>query len=167
MPSSRSSRSFHLLNGDLCYANLNPLGSPKFGAISATITSALPQTGPGCPVRATTRSSSTTGRKGLRPTSLAICCPSNGSGAFYGHWYTFRVGNAVLFVSLDADDVIYQDGAAFVAGPSALVPASATGNPPIQPGTSFYVRGYSGGLQTAWLQRVLVDGSQRPKGSTG
>ena len=80
--------------------------------------------------------------------------PYNGSGAFYGHWYTFRVGNA-LFVSLDADDVIYQDGAAFVAGPSALVPASAAGNPPIQPGTSFYVRGYSAGLQTAWLQRVL------------
>ncbi len=94
------------------------------------------------------------GAQGLTSYLTRYMLPYNGSGAFYGHWYTFRVGN-VLFVSLDADDVIYQDGAAFVAGPSALVPASATGNPPIQPGTSFYVRGYSGGLADGVAQRVL------------
>jgi hypothetical protein len=45
-----------------------------------------------------------------------------------------------------------------VAGPAALTPAASTGNPPIQPGTSFYIRGYSGGAQTAWLERTLEAG---------
>jgi hypothetical protein len=76
---------------------------------------------------------------------------------FGGRWYSFRVGS-VLFVSVDADDVVYQDAAAFVAGPAALTPAPGTGHPPIQPGTSFYVRGYSGGAQTAWLERTLAAG---------
>src|SRR5206468_10319517 len=53
------------------------------------------------------------------------------------------------------DDVVYQDAAAFVAGPAPLVPAASTGNPPIQPGTSFYVRGYSDGEQTRWLEKTL------------
>jgi hypothetical protein len=76
---------------------------------------------------------------------------------FGGRWYSFRVGS-VLFVSVDADDVVYQDAAAFVAGPAALAPAASTGHPPIQPGTSFYIRGYSGGTQTAWLERTLAAG---------
>ncbi|HTU04537.1 MAG TPA: hypothetical protein VMG13_03195, partial [Trebonia sp.] len=62
----------------------------------------------------------------------------------------------MLFVALSADDVVYQDAGAFVAGPSALVPAPATGNPPIPPGTSLYVRGYSGGAQTRWLEDTLA-----------
>ncbi|HEY2639152.1 MAG TPA: hypothetical protein VGI66_04625, partial [Streptosporangiaceae bacterium] len=62
---------------------------------------------------------------------------------------------SVLFISLAADDVVYQDACAFVAGPSSLVPAASTGNPPIPPGTSLYVRGYSGGEQTRWLERTL------------
>jgi hypothetical protein len=84
--------------------------------------------------------------------------PGNGT-AFPGRWYAFRVGS-VMFVSLSADDVIFQDGAAFVAGPSALVPAASTGNAPIEPGTSFYVHGYSGGEQTRWLERTLREASE-------
>ncbi len=72
---------------------------------------------------------------------------------FAGRWYSFRIGS-VLFVSLDADDVVFQDAAAFVAGPAALTPAAGTGHPAIKPGTSFYIRGYSGGTQTAWLERT-------------
>ncbi len=73
----------------------------------------------------------------------------------HGRWYSFRIGS-VQFVSLDADDVIYQDLSAFVAGPDPLTPSASTGNPPIQPGTSLYVTGYSNGRQTAWLERTLV-----------
>jgi 3',5'-cyclic AMP phosphodiesterase CpdA len=40
-----------------------------------------------------------------------------------------------------------------------LVPAAATGNPRIAPGTSLYLRGYSGGEQTRWLERTLRAGS--------
>jgi hypothetical protein len=53
---------------------------------------------------------------------------------------------------------VYQDAGAFVAGPAALTPAASTGHPPIEPGTSFYLRGYSGGAQTAWLERTLAAG---------
>jgi len=83
--------------------------------------------------------------------------PENHVPGFGGRWYSFRIGS-VLFVSLDADDVVYQDAAAFVAGPAALTPAAGTGHPAIQPGTSFYIRGYSGGVQTAWLERTLAAG---------
>jgi hypothetical protein len=54
--------------------------------------------------------------------------------------------------------VVFQDAAAFVAGPAALTPAAGTGHPAIKPGTSFYIRGYSGGTQTAWLERTLAAG---------
>ena len=55
---------FHLLNGDLCYANLNPPRSPRCGATSATTTRPRRPTGPGCRARATTRSNSATDRRG-------------------------------------------------------------------------------------------------------
>src|ERR1051325_8522824 len=94
--------------------------------------------------------------------------PDNRVPGFGGRWYSFRVGS-VLFVSVDADDVVYQDAAAFVAGPAPLTPAAGPGPaprrppagpapPPVQPGTSFYVRGYSHGAQTAWLERTLAAG---------
>jgi hypothetical protein len=54
--------------------------------------------------------------------------------------------------------VVYQDAGAFVAGPAALTPVASTGNPAIEPGTSFYIKGYSGGVQTAWLERTLAAG---------
>jgi 3',5'-cyclic AMP phosphodiesterase CpdA len=72
-----------------------------------------------------------------------------------GRWYAFRVGTA-LFVCLSGDDVAYQDGGGFVAGPGPLVPAPATGHPPLAAGTSRYVRGYSGGAQTGWLESTLA-----------
>lgn len=46
---------------------------------------------------------------------------------------------------------------AFVAGPTPLAPVAGPGNPPIEPGTSFYIRGYSRGAQTAWLRRTLAE----------
>jgi hypothetical protein len=47
--------------------------------------------------------------------------------------------------------------------PGRIVPATArTGNPPIEPGTSFYIRGYSGGAQTAWLKRTLAAARRDP-----
>ena len=86
--------------------------------------------------------------------------PDNGT-QFPGRWYRFRVGS-VLFISLAADDVIYQDSGAFVAGPEPLMPAPSTGNAPIQPGTSLYVSGYSRGAQTRWLEATLAAAAQDP-----
>jgi hypothetical protein len=87
--------------------------------------------------------------------------PDNGMPGFAGRWYSFQVGSA-LFISLDANDVVYQDAGPLVSGPAALVPAAGTGNPPIQPGTSLYVRGYTGGAQTRWLEQTLRDARRNP-----
>ncbi len=87
--------------------------------------------------------------------------PDNGVSGFRGRWYSFLVGS-VLFVSLDADDVIYQDAGAFVAGPAPVTPAAGTGNAPVTPGTSFYIRDYSGGAQTAWLEHTLAAARRDP-----
>jgi Calcineurin-like phosphoesterase/Purple acid Phosphatase, N-terminal domain len=146
---------FHLLNGDLCYANLNPASQPEVWRDFGNNNQRSAANRPWMPCTGNHEIEFNNGAQGLTSYLTRYTLPGNGTGQFNGHWYAFTVAN-VLFVSLDADDVIYQDGAAFVAGPSALVPATTTGNPPISPGTSFYVRGYSGGLQTAWLERVLA-----------
>ena len=150
---------FHLLNGDLCYANLNPTSQPSVWRDFGNNNQTSAANRPWMPCSGNHEIEVDNGPQGFTSYLTRYMLPDNGTGAFNGHWYAFRVGGA-LFISLDADDVIYQDGAAFVAGPSALLPAATTGNPAIQPGTSFYVQGYSGGLQTAWLQQVLARARQ-------
>ncbi len=123
---------FHLLNGDLCYADLNPTVQPEvwrdFGNGKQT---SKPLAGPGCHAWATTRWSSATARGVHLVSDPATRCPTATSPISARRWYSFRIGS-VLFVSLDADDVVYQDAGAFVAGPAALAPVASTGNPFIE-----------------------------------
>jgi hypothetical protein len=148
---------FHLLNGDLCYANLNPTAQPEvwrdFGNNNQTSAASRPW----MPCLGNHEVEFYNGPQGFTSYLSRYTLPDNRVPGFGGRWYSFRVGS-VLFVSLDADDVVFQDAAAFVAGPAALVPAAGTGHPAIRPGTSFYLRGYSGGAQTAWLERTLAAG---------
>jgi len=156
---------FHLLNGDLCYANLNPAYQPEvwrdFGNNNQS--SAANRPWMPCPGNHELEfdNSNNFGQaqepipQGLDSYLTRYTLPDNGVSGFAGRWYSFRVGSA-MFISLAADDIIYQDGAAFVAGPSPLTPAASTGNPPIPAGTSLYVHGYSGGAQTAWLSQTLA-----------
>jgi 3',5'-cyclic AMP phosphodiesterase CpdA len=146
---------FHLLNGDLSYADLNPLNQPEvwrdFGNNcqgSAAHRAWMP-----CPGNHEIEFNN--GPQGLTSYLTRFTLPDNGVPGFRGRWYSFRVGSA-LFVSLDADDVVYQDAGAFVAGPDPLVPAAGSGHPAITSGTSFYIRGYSQGAQTRWLERTLA-----------
>jgi hypothetical protein len=147
---------FHLLNGDLCYADLNPDSQPEvwrdFGNNNQTSAAFRPWMP--CPGNHEVEFGN--GPQGFTSYLTRYTLPDNRVPGFAGRWYSFRIG-AVLFVSLDADDVVYQDAGAFVAGPSALTPAASTGNPPIEPGTSFYVRGYSDGAQTQWLEHTLAE----------
>jgi hypothetical protein len=152
---------FHLLNGDLCYADLNPTVQPEvwrdFGnnnQSSAAYRAWMPAPG-------NHEIEFDNGPQGFTSYLTRYQLPENGVPGFRGRWYSFRVGS-VLFVSLSADDVIYQDAGAFVAGPSSLVPAASTGNPAIPPGTSFYISGYSGGAQTRWLERTLAAAREDP-----
>ncbi|NML32554.1 fibronectin type III domain-containing protein [Paraburkholderia antibiotica] len=144
---------FHLLNGDLCYANLNPMQQPEvwrdFGNNAQTSASMRPW----MPCPGNHELEFNNGEQGLASYLSRYTLPDNHT-RFPGRWYSFRVGS-VLFISLDADDVVYQDAAAFVAGPAPLTPVASTGNAPIPAGTSLYVRGYSNGEQTRWLEKVL------------
>ncbi len=145
---------FHLLNGDLCYANLNPLHQPSVWADFGNNVQRSAAHRPWMPCPGNHEIEFGNGAHGLDSYLSRYTLPDNGT-AFPGRWYRFRVGSA-LFISLAADDVIYQDSGAFLAGPEPLVPAASTGNPPIAPGTSLYIHGYSGGAQTRWLEQTLA-----------
>jgi hypothetical protein len=149
---------FHLLNGDLCYANLNPHFQPEVWRDFGNNNQASAANRPWMPCLGNHEVEFNNGVQGFESYLTRYTLPNNHT-AFPGRWYSFRVGSA-LFISLDADDVIFQDGAAFVGGPAPLAPAPSTGNPPIEPGTSFYVRGYSGGAQTRWLEHTLRDAGE-------
>ena len=145
---------FHLLNGDLCYANLNPTAMPAVWADFGNNVQRSAAHRPWMPCPGNHEIEFCNGEQGLESYLTRYCLPDNGT-RFPGRWYRFKVGS-VLFISLAADDVIYQDSGAFLAGPEPLTPAPSTGHAPIKPGTSLYVRGYSGGAQTRWLEETLA-----------
>jgi hypothetical protein len=149
---------FHLLNGDLCYANLNPAHQPEVWRDFGNNNQASAANRPWMPCLGNHECEFNNGEQGFTSYLTRYSLPDNGT-PFPGRWYRFRV-SSVLFIALDADDVIFQDGAAFVAGPAPLVPAASTGNPAIPPGTSFYIHGYSGGAQTRWLEKTLREGAE-------
>ena len=146
---------FHLLNGDLCYADLNPTVQPAVWRDFGNNNQTSAANRPWMPCPGNHEVEFNNGPQGFTSYLTRYTLPDNRVPGFGGRWYSFRVGS-VLFVSLDADNVVYQDAGAFVAGPAALTPVASAGHPPIEPGTSFYLRGYSGGAQTAWLERTLA-----------
>ena len=151
---------FHLLNGDLCYANMNPTAQPAVWSDFGRNVQRSAAHRPWMPCPGNHEIEFGNGPQGFNSYLARYSLPDNGT-AFAGLWYRFQVGSA-LFISLSADDVIYQDGGAFLAGPAALHPAPGTGNEPIQPGASVYIRGYSGGLQTRWLKATLAAAASDP-----
>jgi len=145
---------FHLLNGDLCYANLNPHAQPGVWADFGNNVQTSAAQRPWMPCTGNHEIEFGNGTLGLDSYLTRFRLPDNGT-AFPGCWYSFQIG-AVLFISLSADDVIYQESGAFVPGPDPLLPAASTGNAPIPPGSSLYLHGYSGGAQTRWLEETLA-----------
>jgi Calcineurin-like phosphoesterase/Purple acid Phosphatase, N-terminal domain len=148
---------FHLLNGDLCYADLNPADQPEVWRDFGNNNQTSAANRPWMPCPGNHEVEFDNGPQGFTSYLTRYTLPDNHVPGFGGRWYSFRVGS-VLFVSLDADDVVYQDAGPLVAGPAALTPAASTGHPAIAAGTSFYIRDYSGGAQTAWLERTLAAG---------
>jgi hypothetical protein len=150
---------FHLLNGDLAYADENPAAQPRVWRDFGSTIAASAAYRPWMPVPGNHELEFGNGEQGLASYLARFTLPSNGLPAFEGRWYEFRVGT-VAFVGLSGDDVAYQDAGAFAAGPAALIPHAASAAPPIAPGTSRYVRGYSGGAQTRWLEATLAAARQ-------
>ena len=108
---------FHLLNGDLCYADLNPTVQPEVWRDFGNNNQSSAARRPWMPAPGNHEVEFNNGPQGFTSYLTRYRLPDNGVPGFRGRWYSFRVGS-VLFVSLDADDVIYQDAGAFVAGPA-------------------------------------------------
>jgi hypothetical protein len=151
---------FHLLNGDLAFADLNPAApnSTDWAQVRRDFgnnVQASAANRPWLPVPGNHELELGNGDQGLASFLTRYTLPSNGVDGREGRWYAFRVGTA-LFVCLSGDDVAYSGAGAFVAGPAPLLPEPSAGHPPVAAGTSRYVRGYSGGAQTRWLESTLA-----------
>jgi alkaline phosphatase D len=197
---------FHLLNGDLCYANLDIFNAPgvwrDFG-INVARSSA---NRPWMPALGNHETEFGTcdhaGHTGQAPGGIAVqgaagnywngpygyghylsrfLLPDNGvtnhdGNHLRGNFYSFRVGT-VAFISLDADDVIYQDGgSAYLNATPNAGPETTSSGAAIPNGTVTYNHGYTGdlaiekqdnsavpdfrhgkpNLQTLWLEKTLA-----------
>jgi hypothetical protein len=151
---------FHLLNGDLAYADLTPGGlNPNDWAQVwrdfGNNVQASAANRPWLPVPANHELELGHGEQGLASYLTRYMLPPNEVDGLDGRWYAFRVGTA-LFVCLSGDDVAFSGAGAFTAGPAPLLPDPSTGDPPAAAGTPRSVRGYSGGAQTRWLESTLA-----------
>ena len=120
---------FHLLNGDLCYANISDDRVRTWNSFFANNTRST-RYRPWMPAAGNHENEKGNGPIGYQAYLSRFALPSNGSADFNGLWYAFTVGSVRVIV-LQNDDVALQDG-----------------------GDS-YVSGYSGGAQRAWLESQL------------
>jgi Purple acid Phosphatase, N-terminal domain/Calcineurin-like phosphoesterase len=198
---------FHLLNGDLCYANLDIFNAPgvwrDFG-INVARSSANrpwmpalgnhetefgtcdhaghPGTAPGGIAAQAAAGNYWNGPYGYGHYLTRFLLPDNDvtnhdGNHLRGNFYSFQVGT-VAFISLDADDVIYQDGAsAYLNATANAGPEVTSSGVSIPNGTVTYNHGYTGdlaldqpnnsavpdyrhgrpNLQTLWLERTLAE----------
>ena len=121
---------FHLLNGDLCYANLSP-DRVRVWDDFLTNNERSARRRPWMPAPGNHENELGNGELGYDAFRTRFAVPSNGSADFEGLWYAFTVGSVRVIV-LANDDVALQDG-----------------------GDS-YVSGYSDGAQKTWLQKQLA-----------
>lgn len=122
---------FHLLNGDLCYANISPDRLRTWQGFFANNTRSA-RYRPWMPAAGNHENEKSNGPIGFTAFQTRFDLPDNGGDdETKGLWYSFTVGS-VHVVVLQNDDVAYQD-----AGDA-------------------YVHGYSGGAQRAWLEKDLA-----------
>ena len=136
---------FHLLNGDLCYANVSddPVATWR-SFFRNNMRSARNR--PWMPSAGNHENEVGNGPQGMDAYRNWFWLPENRAKAdFEGNWYTFRVGN-VGVVSLNNDDVCIQAG--------SYVKYRLDNNKD-QTHRQDYLRGYSHGVQKAWLERTL------------
>jgi hypothetical protein len=178
----------HLLNGDLCYANLNYNSQPAVWRDLLANVERSAQSVPWMPCLgnheiewgSSTGSSGQVfnGTNGYGTYLSRFELPDNGVAGLKGNFYSFQIGT-VLFISLDADDVIYQDGGSYYTpAPSSgsgtasspyvyppLVPSTAGTGVSIPAGSSTYNNSYTGTL-IAGSDNTLVPGGSSPNQQT-
>jgi hypothetical protein len=172
---------FHLLNGDLCYADKETITSTG-GTTTAQGAQPSPEVWrdfglntqrsaanrPWMPCIGNHEAELDNGPHGYASFNSRYFLPDNGT-RFAGNFYSFQVGS-VVFVALDANDVCYQGGGAF--NPGGVATVDAVGNP-ISATAAQYNQLYTGTFdsntdgtlrpggwlpnrQTIWLERTLA-----------
>jgi len=122
---------FHLLNGDLCYANLDPDRVRTWNSFFANNTRSARYRA-WMPAAGNHEIEKNNGPVGFSAYQTYFKLPDNGDAQeLAGLWYAFTAGS-VRVISLQNDDVALQDGG------------------------DNYVSGYSGGGQRAWLENELA-----------
>jgi 3',5'-cyclic AMP phosphodiesterase CpdA len=128
---------FHLVNGDLCYANL-ATDRVRSWSDWFEVNSRSARHRPWMPAAGNHENELGNGPIGYGAYQTYFTVPDSGSDAeLRGLWYAFTAGS-VRIISLNNDDVCYQDG-----------------------GNS-YVRGYSGAAQRRWLEAELAASRANP-----
>jgi hypothetical protein len=145
---------FHLMNGDLCYANVSDAPVATWSSFfNNNMRSAANR--PWMPCAGNHENEVGNGPQGYLAYQTRHFLPDNGADVdFQGNWYAFTVGN-VRVVSINNDDVCLQDGG-FSAFRRDHIPTYASGH--LDP----YIRGYSSGAQKAWLHATLADARRAP-----
>lgn len=128
---------FHLVNGDLCYANLATDRVRTWSDWFENNTRSA-RYRPWMPAAGNHENELGNGPVGFAAYQTFFGLPDSGADAeLRGLWYSFTAGS-VRVISLSNDDVCFQDG----------------GN--------FYVHGYSGGAQRRWLESELAEARRDP-----
>jgi hypothetical protein len=138
---------FHLMNGDLCYANASDEPVATWTSYFANIARSARHR-PWMPAPGNHENEAGNGPYGYLSYQTRFELPGNGTSAFAGSWYAFTAGSVRVLV-LSNDDVCLQDGG-FSGHRRDHAPGYAAN------GFDPYVRGYSGGLQRRWLERELA-----------
>lgn len=139
-------------------ARHHPVHAPGSASNENEVTFTSSQVSAGALVYAgTTYQQYATGMYGQASYHTRFTVPDNGTGAigsggFSGCFYSFQVGS-VLFISLDANDVAYQDSGAFTAT------QQTTSGVTIPPNTGVYNRQYTGQLGTPNEDSTVPPGS--------
>ncbi len=160
---------FHLLNGDLAYADKETITST-----GGTTTAAGAQTAPTVwrdfglnvqrsaanrpwmPAIGNHEAELDNGSQGYAAFHARYHVPSNGT-QYRGSFYTFRVGS-VAFIALDANDVCYQGSGAYNVG--GVATTDAAGNP--IPATAAQYNQYYTGTFRQNTDGTLSPGGQHP-----
>jgi hypothetical protein len=139
---------FHLLNGDLCYANVSDDPVATWRSFFTTNMPAASRF-PWMPAAGNHENEVGNGPQGYLAYQTWFSLPDNGQpAAFQGNWYSFKVAS-VGVISLNNDDVCYQQGSASAYRVAHLTDPAANKDD--------YIRGYSQGAQKAWLEATLRD----------
>jgi 3',5'-cyclic AMP phosphodiesterase CpdA len=148
----RAAPLFHLLNGDLAYANVSDAPVATWSAFFANLERSATRR-PWMPCAGNHENEAGNGPHGYEAYQARFCLPGNGAGdGMAGNWYAFTVGS-VRVLSLNGDDVCLQDGGFSAYRYQQLPPGSRR---------DAYVRGYSGEAQRAWLERTLAAARDDP-----